>query len=289
MEEIWKPILGLEGKYEISNLGNCRRLAYTEERNNRWGKVIEYHFKPKTLIPGYTRFGYQYYKIKNKAYYTHKLIAEAFIPNPLNKPEVDHINTIRDDNRIENLRWVTDKENCNNPITFARNRIKQKSKRIIQLSIDGRYIAEYISIKEAARVLDVADTSLNNVLNRVKGRSTLKGYRFVYASEYNPDKDYSIMRKRGGHEKWVYAVCERAVIKVVNGVVCEAYSSVKEASEKMGYARSSIAQRCRTNLVPRKRTQKSSDLDSKLNNVFYLKDLSTELQESAKVMLSQNS
>lgn len=88
--------------YEISNLGNVKIN----------GKLI----KPRVNNSGY-------YIICHKV--LHKIIAELFIPNPYNKPYVDHINTIKTDNRIENLKWVTQKENCNNPLT-RKNMSKSK-------------------------------------------------------------------------------------------------------------------------------------------------------------------
>lgn len=58
--------------------------------------------------------GYRVIKVKGKPYPVHRLIAEAFISNPLNKPTVDHVNRVKDDNRVANLRWATEKEQADN-------------------------------------------------------------------------------------------------------------------------------------------------------------------------------
>lgn len=74
---------------------------------------------------------------------THRLVAIAFIPNPEDKPYIDHINTIRDDNRIENLRWVTAKENSNNAITRKRN--SQSRRKFIEDNPEYRLVMSKIS------------------------------------------------------------------------------------------------------------------------------------------------
>ena len=66
------------------------------------------------FVPCICRGGYYQIRLDNKTKYVHRIVAETFIPNPDNKPFIDHINRIRTDNRVENLRWVTSKENNNN-------------------------------------------------------------------------------------------------------------------------------------------------------------------------------
>ena len=116
--EIFKDIKGYEGLYQISNLGNVKSLNY-----GKTGK--EKLLKPAPNSKGYLNVSL----VKNKKktnFLVHRLVAQAFIPNPKPKfkKQIDHINTIRTDNRVENLRWVTSLENCNNPITLEKQRLR---------------------------------------------------------------------------------------------------------------------------------------------------------------------
>ena len=101
--EIWKEIKGYEGLYEVSSEGRVRNL-------------IKGNYLSLKNLNGYQRVGLCIHH-KQKWFFVHRLVAQTFIPNPEEKPEVDHINCDRCDNRVENLRWVTSKENNNNPIT----------------------------------------------------------------------------------------------------------------------------------------------------------------------------
>ena len=98
-------VVGYEGLYSASPEGHIYSyisgLYLKEIKNHRGYPMVQLYNSGKT-----------------KRYTVHRLVAMAFIPNPEGKPEVDHVNTIRDDNRPDNLRWVTRKENCNNPLSL---------------------------------------------------------------------------------------------------------------------------------------------------------------------------
>ena len=110
--EIWKDISGFEGLYQISNLGRIKSLPRYKQL---YGKKV---FVPECIRKfGYDKDGYYIIPLnKNGKKYmrrVHRLVAQAFIPNPENKPVIDHINCDIKDNRVENLRWATVVENNN--------------------------------------------------------------------------------------------------------------------------------------------------------------------------------
>ena len=123
--EIWKPVKGFEGLYEVSNLGNVRSVDRYVMNGNRYCLLKGKPRKTHLISTGYLMV--DLYKNSQRTHYLiHRLVAEAFISNPNNLPCIDHINTIRTDNRIENLRWCSHKENSNNPLTREHNKNRPK-------------------------------------------------------------------------------------------------------------------------------------------------------------------
>lgn len=181
--EIWKPVVGYEGLYEVSNLGRVRSLdKITADGRRIKGKIL----KGKIDKGGYLLVILCKDK-KQTTYKVHRLVAEHFIPNPQNKPCIDHINTVRTDNRVENLRWATYKENGNNPLTKIKQRrmLKGKygkehpaSKPIIQYDKDGNFIKEWDCANDVERVLGISNKHIGSVC--LGKRKSCGGYIWKY-------------------------------------------------------------------------------------------------------------
>ena len=193
MKEIWKEIENAWSRYEVSNLGRIRiKTRYDSQGRKAGGRVLALNKRDKD---GYVIFEPQYKGVK-KYIKVHRAVAKAFIKNPENKLYVDHINTVKDDNRVENLRWVTMVENANNPLTIEHNRKAQTGKKmsaesslkkraampkkaVRQFTVSGEPIGTFIAIKDAARSVG---TSCGSITNCCKGRNkTAGGFIWRYA------------------------------------------------------------------------------------------------------------
>lgn len=197
MVEIWKDIDGYEGLYKVSNLGRVK--SFYKSSN---GKILKlnkdnYGYIQTTL----------YKDNLVKTFKVHRLVAIAFIPNLENKPEVDHINTIRDDNRVENLRWTTSKENRNNDLTKKHRKGKrhtEETKKKLSEARIGRFtdkdnpnykgficifsngeISEVMKLKDMSVFLGINSTTIRKI---AKTKNVFFVSKYDYKNKKNSDK-----------------------------------------------------------------------------------------------------
>jgi hypothetical protein len=158
--EIWKNVDGYVGLYEISNMGRIKACS-KEFKLHHGGICI---LKARILNPS-KRAGYPIQVLTDKVsgrktYSIHRLVATAFISNPKNKEEVNHKNGIRDDNRVENLEWVTPSENVIHAYEVlsrgCSNKNRLSSKTIVtQITYDGFALSEFTSITKASNITGI--------------------------------------------------------------------------------------------------------------------------------------
>ena len=179
MNEIWKPIECTDGKYEVSNTGKVRSLNYLG------------HGKTQELKP-WNNGGYRRVNLhiagKKTNLLLHRLVAEAFIPNPDNKPEVNHKDGDKRNNAADNLEWSTRKENLDhadrtglrdNSIDALRKHNSHEKRPIIATNVLTGEEILFESIQEAQRTIGTKDIS--RVLNGKQRKA--KGYTYRYAEE----------------------------------------------------------------------------------------------------------
>lgn len=190
MIEIWKEIKGFEKLYEVSTFGRIKRLPKKVHNNGLKNKNKYFISKEKIIKTSNISKGYKGVTLtKDKKRYpkkVHRLVAEAFIPNPENKSQVNHKDGNKANNKIDNLEWCTNKENVIHAYKLGLNSIlkltEAKKKPIILINDKNNKIKEYNSIKEAAQELNLYNSNISKVCNgKLKHTG---GYAFIFRKDF---------------------------------------------------------------------------------------------------------
>ena len=147
MQEIWKDVVEYETIYQVSTQGRVR--------NKRTGRVLREDI----------RSGYRYVVLQNKKKYIHILVAQAFIPNPDNLPQVNHKDENKLNDCVKNLEWCNAKYNANYGTRNERLKLNNynlgKAKPVYQYSATGEFICKWDSTRTIEEVLGICHTSIS--------------------------------------------------------------------------------------------------------------------------------
>lgn len=191
--EEWRPVVGYEGIYEVSNKGRVKAMSRDIQRVHCVMKKKERILNQSLNNYGYWTVGLSSSLKRQRPYLTHRLICLAFIPNPKEKRTVNHKNGTRHDNTLSNLEWNTYSENhlhafrelnrvANKPFLGMFGADHHSSIPIVRMSLDEKEIMFYDSMADAKRK---SGFSLNGMWRCCNGRrKTYRKHKWMYLKDY---------------------------------------------------------------------------------------------------------
>ena len=234
MKEVWKDVIGFEEAYQVSNFGRIKRKKRTDSNNRT--------HKERIMSPSMYSNGYMNVELRmnNKKRRTsvHRLVAEAFIDNPLNLPQINHKDENKANNHVSNLEWCTAQYNIRYKDGVKRRRATAilNSNAVCKYSMEGEFIEKFECATDAAISVNGSCTEILSCCHHRAHSLSYKGYMWRFLSECNCNKIEPYRIKKS-------SLCRKVRQYTLDGDFIQYFYSVQKAAESVN-ARPSNIRRC---------------------------------------------
>lgn len=239
--EEWRPVVGHEGRYEVSNYGRVKSIK-------RFNPTVKRHYGGKMLRMLTDKKGYYYVNLSRgvKSQSVHRIVAKAFLPNPNNLSDVNHKDETHTNNCVDNLEWCSHSYNMNYGTVKERCRAlltnhPDTSRPVAQYDLQGNFLRVFPSLREVMRFYKTNSwKTICDVCKKRKGMHTSLGFQWRYADEGN---DYTI---NIGLPSRRWATEKRKVYQYTKDMqFVREFNSTTEAALAVGKAPTNISEVCR--------------------------------------------